>query len=316
MPLLTEQAILLDARVGDQPDSLGTHDPLASPVDSDETLVNTTGAEPTTTQSVLQSTMVSRGHSPTPVPEPRAATPHVPAPGPTVERPVPRPVRATSEPIPRSRFSTVVDRPSRSIPTEPNNALDDIRPLPDSAGDVAITVSTEPVSIQSGRVQNDEEFSRETEAILNEARDLHRRAEDVMRSLETSELPSSPSLPVAEVPREDTPQDISDAAPEVVHDIEPPFLTDGRGRVVWSNAAAGRYRELRRLRSSTAPGPTQQKARRDIADIETVNARNTAEEAADETVVPQRQTSRPRAARAQTSGVAMEGGSWVPVDGA
>lgn len=312
---LTEQAILLDARVGSEPEFIDTHDHTPSPVDTDETLVNTTGAEPTATPSVVQSTVASRSQSPIPVPEPRAATPHISVPGPAPERPTVRPTRAVSEPIPRSRFSTVVDRPSGSIPHTPNTVLDDARPLPASASSTAITIAPESTPTQLSRVQNDEQFSREAEVILNEARDLHRRAEDVVRSLEASEIPSSPSLPAADPPCEGARPAPPDAASEVVPDIEPPFLTDGRGRVVWSNATAGCHREGRRVRSSTAPGPAQQKARRDAPDIEVACVRSAAaEEVGDETAA--RQTSRPLATRAQTSGAAVEGELWVPADSA
>lgn len=294
---LTEQAILLDARVASGPDVIDTPDRATSPVSTDETHANTIEAEPTT-QSEAQSTVASRSQSPIPVPEPRAATAVVPARSPTPERPTVRPVRAASDPNPRSRFSTVVDRPSN--PYAPSAVLDDARPLPASA------ISTEPAPTHPSRVQNDEQFSREAEVILNEARDLHRRAEDVMRSLEASELPPSPSLSAADLPREEIRHTPCDAATDVTHDVEPPFLTDGRGRVVWSNATAVRHREGRRVRSSTAPGSSQQKARRDVPDIETASARNAAEEAGDNTV---RQTSRPRATRSPTSGDTVEGES-------
>ncbi len=48
---------------------------------------------------------------------------------------------------------------------------------------------------------------------------------------------------------------------EPVHDVDPPFLTDGRGKVVWSSTTAPQPRRARTLPSSTAPVP-QHKPRR------------------------------------------------------
>ncbi|KAH9839855.1 uncharacterized protein C8Q71DRAFT_744529 [Rhodofomes roseus] len=305
--MVARLAILLDTRVGLVPDFVDAHDRAVSPIGTDETLVNTTGAEPT----AAQSTAVSRGQSPLPILEPRAATPPIPAPDPAVQRPSVRPTRAASEPLPRSRFSTVVDRRPRSISDHLDATLDDARPLPDSASSAVIPASADSPSTQGDRVQNDEQVSREAEALLDEAPDFDRRVEDVMRSLEASDIPASPLAAVVEPPREEARSPCADAATEAMQDVEPPFLTDGRGRVVWSNTAAGRHRDGRRVRASTAPAQVQQKGRRDVPDTETASMRN-AEDSADESVA--RQSSRPRAPRAQTSGAAIEGGTWVPVE--
>ncbi|KZT65641.1 hypothetical protein DAEQUDRAFT_517024 [Daedalea quercina L-15889] len=191
--------------------------------------------------------------------------------------------RAASEPISRSRFSTVVDRRPRSISDQSSVAVDDDRPLPGSASNAVTAMPTDAISTQVGRVQVDEQVSREAEALLNEAPEFDRRVEDVMRSLEASELPPSPPAPFVEPPHEEARPPCppcTDAVAEVVHDSEPPFLTDGRGRVVWSNMSAGRHRDGRRVRSATASVPTQQKGRRDAPDVDTTVARN-AEDSAD-----------------------------------
>ena len=46
-------------------------------------------------------------------------------------------------------------------------------------------------------------------------------------------------------------------APMVVHDSDPPFMTDGRGRVVWSSTTATRGRRRRTSTSISSAGPVQ-----------------------------------------------------------
>lgn len=64
-----------------------------------------------------------------------------------------------------------------------------------------------------------------------------------------------PSTAVASVSSAEEPADeaTSAVAPEVVYDSDPPFRTDGRGRVVWSSATAST--RSRKTRSSGAPPP-------------------------------------------------------------
>lgn len=48
-------------------------------------------------------------------------------------------------------------------------------------------------------------------------------------------------------------EEAAPAVPAVVHDSDPPFMTDGRGRVVWSSTTAPRGR--RSTTSTAVPGP-------------------------------------------------------------
>ncbi|KAH9945725.1 hypothetical protein B0H21DRAFT_419230 [Amylocystis lapponica] len=50
---------------------------------------------------------------------------------------------------------------------------------------------------------------------------------------------------------------------EALHDTDPPFLTDGRGRVVWSSTTALRHRDSRRGRPRALSASAQHKARRE-----------------------------------------------------
>lgn len=83
---------------------------------------------------------------------------------------------------------------------------------------------------------------------------------------------------VADTPTNDTseaqptplpsPSDGWDSSPLPIHDADPPLLTDGRGRVVWSTTAASR-RGRGRAGSVTVPVMHQHKARlREDADLQ------------------------------------------------
>lgn len=67
---------------------------------------------------------------------------------------------------------------------------------------------------------------------------------------------------------QDAPQDVQPAAsePALVQDADPPFMTDGRGRVVWSSTTSSRGREGRRGRaaSSSAMVPPHLKSNPDV----------------------------------------------------
>lgn len=181
-----------------------------------------------------------------------------------------------------SRFSTVVHRAEHAATDQHSRSLDDLRQLPDMA--IVPAVEDEPAhhimrtTHYPRRVSDDERISREAEALLHDAEDLNRRVLEVLRpeTLDSGDSQPTPSPSRPEPSREGTNVLAPPPPPpEVVHDADPPFLTDGRGRVVWSSTTAGRHhRESRRGRSgASAAVSTQQKMRREMSDTDVVVAR-------------------------------------------
>ncbi len=80
--------------------------------------------------------------------------------------------------------------------------------------------------------------------------------------------PSSDAQAPPATAQQDAPADVQPAAsePALVQDADPPFMTDGRGRVVWSSTTSSRGREGRRGRaaSSSAMVPPHLKSSPDV----------------------------------------------------
>ncbi|KAL6304582.1 hypothetical protein BKA93DRAFT_268956 [Sparassis latifolia] len=154
----------------------------------------------------------------------------------------------------RPRFSTVVRGRGRFDADLATGNIGDARSLPGAA-------TEETSEIVARRLEDDEKIARETEIVLSETDDLERRVIDVL-DIETlgsgGVVQLTPPMPVEE-PREEVRSSPSEF--EALQDADPPFLTDGRGRVVWSSTTAARHRESRRGRPGTpASAPLQHKA--------------------------------------------------------
>ncbi|CCM02443.1 uncharacterized protein FIBRA_04542 [Fibroporia radiculosa] len=141
---------------------------------------------------------------------------------------------------PHSRFSTVV--PRRNLPSD-ELSLDDLRQVPmtvdvQQAGDIeAQSDSPDKIIAQTQEVRDSEDLLN-TSVAINEG-NVNRVSSQILQDQE-----KVVSLDV-----------------EVLQDADPPFLTDGRGRVVWSNAVSGRQRDSHRGRSRTSSGVLPQSSR-------------------------------------------------------
>lgn len=147
----------------------------------------------------------------------------------------PRPESASSVRAP-SRFSTTV--PGRT----PSPAVDDVEP----AASVPWTSdATSILDAYPAPPESDDEGA-ESPSTTPEG--------PVPTPLDVPTSPSSEPTPAPTPAPED---------PPLVHDTDPPFMTDGRGRVVWSSATASRSRRSRNTATSTttAAGATGDKPR-------------------------------------------------------
>ncbi|KAI0923795.1 hypothetical protein AcV5_009245 [Taiwanofungus camphoratus] len=185
---------------------------------------------------------------------------------------MPQITRANSVPEAGPRFSTVVHRGGRFIADHTLGDVDEVRQLPETASGLsrsvqcltlAETPESEPIQ---GRSLEDDHVAEETAALLSDSEDFDRRVQEVL-DLETLD----PSGASTSGPTDETvPEEVRSAPHELeaLQDADPPFLTDGRGRVVWSSTTPGRHRESRRGRTvtSSSSASTQLKAGRDASD--------------------------------------------------
>ncbi len=72
----------------------------------------------------------------------------------------------------------------------------------------------------------------------------------------SSVVPSSTTAAGVDGTVSNTQDDAVTIPPSAVHDTDPPFMTDGRGRVVWSSATAGRGRRARVAAAAAASNGT------------------------------------------------------------
>ncbi|PCH44244.1 hypothetical protein WOLCODRAFT_138851 [Wolfiporia cocos MD-104 SS10] len=192
-----------------------------------------------------------------------------------------------------SRFSTVVRRDSYNTPDLADDTLENNRPLPSSAAlfssanwpSLGAEVGTAP---SSSCAANDAQVAHEADVLIGEAEDFDQRVQEVLQfgTLEPDQPSPSTSRPSAEPAHGDAhaaPPD-PDRVSEALQDNDPPFLTDGRGRVVWSSTTSGRSREGRRGRAAVSQ---QQKMYRELSEGD-LSAMRSAEESG------QRPASRPR----------------------
>lgn len=202
--------------------------------------------------------------------------------------------RRASEPV--LRFSTVVPR---SINDQSSTSLDDLRHLPAMAR-------------EANRALEDVQVAQEVEALLHGSDGYDQRLAELL-SPETQGRDRDQAVPSGQQALQDQPHQVINVpsvppVPEIVHDTDPPFLTDGRGRVVWSSTTPGRHRESRRGRSgASAASSGQQKMRREVSDTDVVALR-AMEEPLQAGMLRERQGSRPRhTLRAQSSPDGLQG---------
>lgn len=120
--------------------------------------------------------------------------------------------------------------------------LDSLRPLPPGP---------------SGSSQGDEDDSDSANVAARSSTVQGVNLADFMRGLAevrpSDEAPSTATPAAAEASANSAVQAEVDAQTETaVHDSDPPFMTDGRGRVVWSSTTASRARRGRATSSSAA----------------------------------------------------------------
>lgn len=144
-------------------------------------------------------------------------------------------------------------------------SLPDVIDQPSSANDGDPTLPT----------NEDLAFEHIPDGIVDEILELLSLAEDEPRATEESPVspdtpaPSSPQPSPGHIPTmvsgpspEHTPE-ASTVAPMVVHDTDPPFMTDGRGRVVWSSSTTSRGRRSRTSTSISGSAPVLHRDKRD-----------------------------------------------------
>lgn len=179
-----------------------------------------------------------------------------------------------------SRFSTVVTREDQASTSLSISSLDDLRQLPDLAANPP-QVPSLFIPDAVGSLVPQARISSTADTVPPEARQPVIPRDSATQASATAR-PSNSQASQEEAPSEP----ISAPPAEVVHDTDPPFLTDGRGRVVWSSTTAGRHRGDRESRragraaaaaaaSASAPAPVQaqQKMRREASDSDVAIAR-------------------------------------------
>lgn len=163
------------------------------------------------------------------------------------------------------RFSTVVRGRGRFV-TEPTSGdLDEGRALPAAA--VVHSEAEDTAEAAQPVAVVDESPTHATETSPSFAEDIEQKMQEVLLTEDpsgnTADVTTSPAASA-----ESQSNQAMDAAVDfaALHDADPPFLTDGRGRVVWtSTTAAARYRESRRARAIAPSSSVMQHKTSDAA---------------------------------------------------